>query len=306
MTRLNRFLLLLLLAVLGGIASTGALADVPVPALGARVTDLAGVLSGDQQAGLESTLRAFEQRKGSQVAVLLVPTTEPETIEQYSIRVAEQWKLGRKRVDDGAILVVAVQDRTLRIEVGYGLEGALPDATAKRIVSEVMVPRFKAGDMPGGIQAGVNSILKVIDGEPLPPPRRGSSARFEAQAGGGFIAALLLFFLLVNALGWLWRAIFGRLVGSVVGGGLMGALAWLLTGTLLLGVIGAAVAVILLLAGGGVSGARHAGRRWGAPGLGGMGGLGGRGGFGGLGGGGFGGFSGGGGGFGGGGASGNW
>src|SRR5688572_28329893 len=115
-----------------------ALAQVPVPALTARVTDLTTTLSAQQRAALEERLAAFEARKGSQIAVLIVPTTAPETIEQYAIRVAEQWKVGRKGIDDGAILLVALKDRALRIEVGYGLEGVLPDAVAKRIVEEVI------------------------------------------------------------------------------------------------------------------------------------------------------------------------
>src|SRR5512140_439195 len=126
---------------------------VPVPA---RVTDQTGTLTPDQVQGLERTLRAFEARKGSQIAVLIVPTTQPETIEQFGIRVADRWKLGRKGIDDAAILIVAKNDRTLRIEVGYGLEGALNDATSKRIISEVIVPRFTQGDLYGGIAAGVD------------------------------------------------------------------------------------------------------------------------------------------------------
>ncbi|HSD60573.1 MAG TPA: YgcG family protein, partial [Burkholderiales bacterium] len=150
-------------------------AEVPVPPLQARVTDLTRTLSGGQQAALERRLAAFEQKKGSQVAVLIVPSTRPETIEQYAIRVAEQWKLGRKGVDDGALLLVAKDDREVRIEVGYGLEGVLPDATAKRIISEVIVPRFRQGDFAGGIDAGVGRMISVIEGEPLPPPQQRAS-----------------------------------------------------------------------------------------------------------------------------------
>ena len=120
---------------------------------------------------LDATLQAFEARKGSQIAVLIVPTTSPESIEQFSIRVADAWKIGRKTIDDGAILVVAKDDRSLRIEVGYGLEGVLTDATAKRIIDEVIVPKFRTGDFAGGISDGVDRMLKVIDGEPLPAPK---------------------------------------------------------------------------------------------------------------------------------------
>ncbi len=124
-------------------------AQVAVPPLAGRVTDQTATLTTEQMAGLEQTLRAFEAKKGSQLALLIVPSTQPETIEQYALRVAEQWKLGRKKVDDGAILVVAKIDRALRIEVGYGLEGALNDATSKRIISEIITPRFKQGDFYG-------------------------------------------------------------------------------------------------------------------------------------------------------------
>ena len=145
-------------------------AQVPVPPMGNRVTDQTGTLTDEQKSALEQTLRSFEARKGSQVAVLIVPSTAPETIEQYALRVAELWKPGRKNVDDGALLVVAKDDRTVRIEVGYGLEGALTDAASKRIISEIIVPRFRQGDFYGGITAGVERILHVIDGEPLPNP----------------------------------------------------------------------------------------------------------------------------------------
>src|SRR5258705_1147429 len=161
---------------------------VPVPALKARVTDLTRTLTPDQSAQLEQKLAAFEARKGSQIAVLIVATTHPETIEQYSIRVAEQWKLGRKGVDDGALLLVAKDDRAVRIEVGYGLEGALPDAIAKRIIEDVIVPRFREGDFGRGISDGVDRILGVIEGEPLPPPE----PRDQAPGDPAFWATLVL------------------------------------------------------------------------------------------------------------------
>ena len=147
-----------------------AIADVAVPPLRARVTDLTATLSAQQRAELEQTLAAFEAKKGSQLAVLIVPTTQPETVEQFAVRVEERWKLGRKGVDDGVLLLIAKEDRKLRIEVGYGLEGVLNDATAKRIIAEEIVPRFKQNDFAGGITAGVARIIRVVDGEPLPPP----------------------------------------------------------------------------------------------------------------------------------------
>lgn len=171
-----------------------AVADQPVPALHRRVTDLTGTLSASQQTDIENTLQAFEQQKGSQVAVLVVPTTQPETIEQYSIRVASQWKLGRKGVDDGVLFLVAKNDRTLRIEVGYGLEGVLPDALCNRIIDGFVVPRFKEGDFFGGIHEGVAGILGVISGEPLPPPR---SQKGNKSPMGMFVFLAIFFPLLL-------------------------------------------------------------------------------------------------------------
>lgn len=271
------------------------LAQVPVPPLTARVTDLTRTLSAQQRAALEERLAAFEARKGAQLAVLIVPTTAPETIEQYGIRVGEQWKVGRKNVDDGAILIVAMKDRALRIEVGYGLEGALPDAIAKRIVEEHIVPRFKQGDFFGGIDAGVSRMMSVIEGEPLPAPRQ--------RGGGGATSGLeqfvILAFLLVFVVGGIVRAVFGRFLGSGIIGGLAGAAAWLMIGSLV-AAIGIAIVAWLLSLIGGMGGSRLSRRGgWYSGPLGGWGGGGwsGRGG---------GGWSGGGGGFGGGGASGRW
>src|ERR1700731_3251745 len=147
-----------------------AFADVAVPPLTGRVVDQTGTLSSGDVASLTQSLKDLETRKGSQVGVLIVPTTAPETIEQYSIRVAEAWKIGRRKIDDGALLVVAKDDHKLRIEVGYGLEGALHDVTPKRIIDEVITPKFRSGDFAGGIAAGVDRIVAVIDGEKLPAP----------------------------------------------------------------------------------------------------------------------------------------
>jgi uncharacterized protein len=208
-----------------------ALADVAVPALSGRVVDQTMTLSQALQATLEATLRDFEARKGSQVAVLIVPTTAPETIEQFSIRVAEAWKIGRKKIDDGAILIVAKNDRKLRIEVGYGLEGALTDVTSRRIIDEVITPKFRAGDFAGGISDGIDRILKVIDGEPLPaaaPPPRRQGANFLDQIEQ--FAPFLLFGVII--LGGIFRTLFGRLFGSLATGGLVALVAWLLVGTL--------------------------------------------------------------------------
>src|SRR5665213_3754694 len=158
-----------------------ALAQVAVPQLVGRVVDQTGTLSSDDIDSLTQKLKDFEARKGSQIAVLIVPTTAPETIEQYSIRVAEAWKIGRKKIDDGAILLVAKNDRKLRIEVGYGLEGALTDVTSKRIIDEIITPRFRSGDFAGGISDGVDRIMSVVDREPMQAPplrqQRGSGSQ---------------------------------------------------------------------------------------------------------------------------------
>ncbi|MDB5048032.1 MAG: hypothetical protein JWO30_1103 [Fibrobacteres bacterium] len=266
-----------------------------IPDLTGHVMDMTGTLSPSDSRDLEATLSAFEAEKGSQVAVLVVPTTQPEDIAQYSIRAADKWKLGRKKVDDGAILVVAKDDRNMRIEVGYGLEGALTDAMSKRIISDIITPYFKSGDYPGGIRAGVGAILKVIGGEPLPAPVR-KPFQGERHRGGGFgMGTLVLAFLISGVL----RSLLGRVGGGVVAGGVVGLLASFLLGSILLGVGAGVLALLFTLMGGG------GGRGGGFGGFGG--GLGGGGfGSGGFGGGSGGGFSGGGGGFGGGGASGRW
>ena len=158
-------------------------AEVPVPALAARVTDLTGTLSKEQRAALEETLKAIEEQTTAQIAVLLVPSTAPETIEQYSMRVVEAWKLGRKGVDNGLLLLVAKNDRKLRMEVGYGLEGTIPDAIARRVIAETITPHFKQGDYAGGIQAGVMQLTALIAGklpanpeEAHPAPNAGEGA----------------------------------------------------------------------------------------------------------------------------------
>lgn len=289
MTGLRALLAALLLLAAAGLQAAGELQ--PVPPLHGRVSDLTGSLDPATQADLEQKLRDFETRKGSQVAVLIVASTQPETIEAYGIRVAEQWKLGRARVDDGAILLVAKDDRAVRIEVGYGLEGVLNDATAKRIISETLVPRFQAGDLAGGVRAGVDRILAVIDGEPLPPPPR-PAARGSADSLGHLLPVGLLLSL---AVGGLLRALLGRLPGALVTGGLLGAAAWLMSGALAVALLAAVIGFVFTLVGG-----LGRGGIW----IGGSGGGFGGGGFGGGGSGG--GFSGGGGGFGGGGASGRW
>lgn len=223
--------------------SAGAAADVAVPALSGRVVDQTLTLGMDQQARLDRTLRDFEVRKGSQIAVLIVPTTAPESIEQFSIRVAEQWKIGRRKIDDGAILVVAKDDRKLRIEVGYGLEGALTDVTAHRIVDEIIVPKFRTGDFAGGIIAGVDRILKVIDGEPLPKPvaPQGSNGFGQLEQFGSLLLFPVIF------LGGFLRRSFGRLFGSLATGGIAAAMVWWIVGAAAMAALAGVIAFVFTL-----------------------------------------------------------
>lgn len=292
---LGAALLAAVLALPAGFAAAQELAAVPT--LEARVTDLTGTLTASEQAALEEKLRAFEARKGAQLAVLIVPTTEPEAIEEYAIRVVEQWRLGRQDVDDGALFLVAKDDRRLRIEVGYGLEGALPDAIASRIIRETVTPLFRQGDFSGGIDAGLDQMMRVIEGEPLPEPDR----RWQ-DSGTDFFHLLPILLMVVLIGSSVLRLIFGRALGAALTGGGVGVLAWVLSGVLVVGAVAAAIAFLFALLGGmgrrgWSSHARHGGwgGGWHTGGFGGGGG-----GFGG------GGFSGGGGGFGGGGASGRW
>lgn len=270
----------------------------PVPPLTARVTDLTGTLSPPERASLEAKLAALESSTGAQVAVLLVPTTQPEPIETYAIRVADAWKVGRKGKDDGAVLVVAKDDRKLRLEVGYGLEGAIPDAVAKRIVSEDIAPKFREGKFAEGIDAGVERIVGIVARGAPPPPERKSA---QPARGGGFpldLAALLLL-VVVPAVGGVLKSIFGKLGGATVGAAIAGGITWFVIGSVLLAAGVAVVAWIVILVVGGVGGLSGARRGGGIV-------LPGGGWSGGGGGGSSGGWSGGGGGFGGGGASGNW
>jgi uncharacterized protein len=207
-----------------------ALALVAVPPLSGRVVDQTGTLSAGDVASLTQTLKDLETRKGSQVAVLIVPTTDGEAIEQYSLRVAEAWKIGRKKIDDGALLVIAKNDRRLRIEVGYGLEGALTDATTKRIIDEDITPKFKTGDFAGGVSAGTDRMVRVINGEKLPEPEPPHWQDTGLLNGIDPFNPFVLAFVFI--VGGALRATLGRLVGSAATGGFVGVLAWLFVGSL--------------------------------------------------------------------------
>jgi uncharacterized protein len=217
-----------------------AAAEVAVPPLSGRVVDQTATLSNAEAASLTQTLKDLETRKGSQIAVLIVPTTDLESIEQFSIRVAEAWKIGRKKIDDGALLVVAKNDRHLRIEVGYGLEGALTDATTRRIIDEDITPKFKSGDFAGGVSAGVNRMIRVIDGEKLPAPE---PEHWRSPGLFNTIDPLNPFVIVgVFIVGGILRTMLGRLFGSAATGGLVGFLAWLFIGSI------AAAAIVALIA----------------------------------------------------------
>ncbi|MBI3701070.1 MAG: YgcG family protein [Afipia sp.] len=267
--------------------ASASFADVAVPPI-ERVVDQTGTLSSSDISSLEQTLKDFEDRKGSQIAVLIVPTTQPETIEQYSLRVVEKWKLGRKKIDDGALLIVAKDDRKLRIEVGYGLEGALTDVTSKRIIDEVITPKFRSGDFAGGISDGVTKILSVIDGEPLPEPKRKGQPIDYDWLGN----AWPFLFILTLIAGGAFRALFGRLLGASIAAGIVGVVVWIISYVIPISLIAAAIVFVLTLFGDSIASGSGGGGSSGGSSSGGWSGGGG--------------FSGGGGSFGGGGASGSW
>jgi uncharacterized protein len=214
-------------------------ADVAVPPLTGRVVDQTGTLSSTDIAALTQKLQDFEAKKGSQIAVLIVPTTAPEAIEQYSIRVAEAWKIGRRKVDDGVILLVAKDDHKLRIETGYGLEGALTDVAARRIIDEIITPKFRTGDFAGGISAGVDRIIAAVNGEPLPAPEPQQSFGGEGRIDMLF-NPLVIFGVFV--VGGLLRTLLGRLIGSAATGGVVGTVAWLAIGSLAFSLLAAVLA----------------------------------------------------------------
>ena len=248
MLRLGRLVPYLTAWLLVMLLMAAAHAEVAVPPLNARVIDLTQTLTPQQQQAIARNLAELELLKGAQIAVLLVPSTEPETIEQYARRVLDEWKLGRKGIDDGALLLIAKDDRALRIETQYGLEGVIPDAIAKRIIAEDITPLFKRGDFYGGIEVGVLRMSRLVQGEPLPPPREKSLSWASAQ---DFFPALLFG---IFILGGFLRMLFGQLLGAGIAGAVIGGLLWFLMGTLTFAVIGAVIAFLFVLLGGGSGG----------------------------------------------------
>lgn len=264
--------------------------ETPIPELKQRVTDLTASLSPAERNYLEGKLQDFQERKGSEIVVLLIPSTAPETIEQYGIRLADEWKIGRQGVDDGVILLVAKQDRKVRIEVGYGLEGAIPDIYAKRIIDNIVIPEFRNGKFTTGVDEGLDAIIKLVDGEELPAVTQSHSGRGNRHSFGG---ALVLIFIFSVVSSFVKNKVVKTVISIILAitiGYIFGSIAF------------AIIALIISLAlGFGKTGGRGGGGTY----YGGGGFYGSSGGFGSSGGG-FGGFSGGGGGFGGGGASGGW
>ncbi len=296
---MRAFAALLALLLLGGLARAQDLQ--PVPALSARVVDQVGALSAEQRAALEAKLADFEAQAGPQIVVLLVASTQPEDIADYAHRVADSWKIGRREVGDGLLLVVARDDRRLRIEVAKALEGAVPDLAARQIIDRTITPAFRQGDYAGGLQAGVDALIARLRGEALPAPASGEQR--SRVPGFSWDMVGLFFFVAVPIAGAVLSSVLGRKLGTVATAGAAGGLAWLLSSSVLLAVVAGGVALLMLLVMGvGAAGGRGGGGPfiWGGGGGGGGGGSS----WGGGGGGGF--SSGGGGDFGGGGASGDW
>ena len=215
----------------------------PLPRLTGRVNDLTGTLTAEQQATLEDKLAAFEARKGSQIVVLVVATTGPEDIANYSYRVAHNWKLGRAKINDGALLIVAKNDRELRIEVGRALEGALTDLTAHRIISDTIVPLFRQGDFYGGINAGLDQMIRIADGEPLPPPD------LEWQGASEKNISHLVPFLFVAVFfgSVVLRSMFGRGLGALIAGAVSGGLVYFAGQSLFVALVAAILAFLFAL-----------------------------------------------------------
>ena len=274
----------------------------PIPPLTSRVTDLTSTLAEPDRARIESRLAAFESATGAQIAVLLVPTSQPEPIEAYAIRIADAWKVGRKGRDDGVLMLVAKDDRRVRLEVGYGLEGLITDAVARRVIADDIAPRFREGRYAAGIEAGIERIAGIVQKGELPPPETRASKQRSGVAGFDWGTIAILALVVLPMVGGVLKSMFGKLGGATVGGALAGGITWFVLGSIALAIGAAVIGWIAILLLGGLGSAMSGGRRggpvwiptggWGGGGFGG-GGLGG-------------GWSGGGGGFGGGGASGGW
>ena len=293
-------LLLVLLLAGAGLRAQDVL---PVPPLSGRVIDQTGTLTAAQSEALTNKLAAFEAASGPQIVVLMVPTTQPEDIAAYAQRIGDAWKIGRRDIGDGLLIVVAKTDRRVNIQTAKALEGAVPDLAARQIIDNAIRPAFRVNDYAGGINAAVDQLMARIKGEGLPAPTRKPTSGSQSPFGGLQPMELLIFaFIALPIVASVTRRIFGRGLGSLASGGATGALAWLVSSSLLVAGVGAVIGLLFGLFAGASNLLRSSGRHGG--GLGGFGGEGWSGGGGGGGGGGF--SSGGGGDFGGGGASGDW
>lgn len=295
-------LLMLSLVLLAAGGALRAQDILPVPPLSGRVIDQTGTLSAAQIDALSSKLATFEAQAGPQIVVLLVPSTLPEDIAAYAQRVGEAWKIGRRDVGDGLLIVVAKNDRRVNIQTAKALEGAVPDLAARQIIDSAIRPAFRANDYAGGLDAAIDQLIARIKGEALPAPQQRERPSSSRPFGGMQPIELLIFaFVALPLVAGVTRRIFGRGLGSLASGGATGVVAWLVSNSLSIAGIGAVIGLLFGLFAGASNVLRSSGRHGGyAGGLGGFGG----GGWSGGGGGGF--SSGGGGDFGGGGASGDW
>jgi len=229
----------------GSVAPAAEGDPVAVPKLSKRVTDLTATLSAADGARIEARLKDFEAKKGAQIAVLIVGTTQPETIFDYSMRVADAWKLGRKDVDDGVLFLIAKNDRKLQILTGRGTQGVLTDAVSKRIISEIVAPKFRASDFAGGIDGGVAKIIDVLQGEALPPPPE--KKKTAAKQGSNIESFLILGVVAALFVGPLLRSLLGRFMGATATGGVTGAAAWFLAGGLVFPIVAGVIIFFVVI-----------------------------------------------------------
>jgi len=234
------------IAILGGWSPASAQDVQAVPTLTAHVMDSTGTLNPAQREALEAKLRAFEQARGAQVVVLLVSSTQPEDIAAYAQRVGDSWKIGRKHIGDGLLLVVAKDDRKVRIETTKALEGAIPDLAARQIIDSAISPRFRQGDFAGGLDAAAEQIMARIRGENLPAPVRSDTGRSNVDEFDWMDLAIFLFFAVPIGARMI-AAVLGRKAGSIATGGVVGALAWVFTGSVLIAGIAALAAIVFAL-----------------------------------------------------------
>lgn len=226
------------------VAISPAWAQLAVPPLTAHVVDTTGTLAPAQTRALEDKLSAFEQSRGTQIVLLLVPTTQPEDISSYANRVANSWKIGRREIGDGLLLVVAKNDRKVRIEVAKTLEGAIPDLAAKRVIDQALTPRFKQGDFAGGLEGATELLMKLVEGESLPAP---AATANPGPEDFDWMGLALFAFIAVPVLGAITRSMLGRKLGALVTAGAVGALALLITASLLLAVLAGVAALLFTL-----------------------------------------------------------